>query len=58
MNFGDMMDDIEMLMLLQKNCGDDKLLAEFIKEIFTKEYPGLYAWNGVYDNLIDEYSKK
>ena len=53
-----MMDDIEMLNLLQQNCGDDKVLAEFIKKIFSKEFPGLYAWNGPYDKLIDEYSRK
>ena len=53
-----MMDDLEMLNLLQQNCGDDKVLANFIKEIFSKEFPGLYTWNGVYDKLISEYSSK
>lgn len=34
---------------------DNAFVAEFIQKIFIKETQGLYQWNDVYDELIDEY---
>ena len=39
---------------LMKNS-DEIFVAEFLQKIFIEENKGLYQWNEVYDNLIEEY---
>jgi len=49
-----------ILELVKKLTGDDKKLADFLKELLLEEIenPGQWQWNKTYRKLVEKYAEQ
>lgn len=57
MNKGDVMEDIEIVRVLRKNCVD-KDMADLLNDLFIFELTSGNKWTEKYNKKINEYYEK